>query len=220
MLNGYSRSKMNFIRMGLGVVATIALLSAACGGSDSATARPVALENVTSFDGFPILWLGSSYDSDGDGVGDMPLSVARPEQSDALVGPDGSVIRPATSSFGLGYGACDIATGRDSCTIPISISLYPVNATPDLAEEVQSGATRNVRGVDAVVFGEGELWIETGDVTMSISVQGGTPDERLTKATRVANSLEGANAKARAKGITKTSNFVPQDHNADGTANP
>jgi hypothetical protein len=190
-------------------------LSAACEKSPSTRAgAPSNRELATSFDEFPILWLGDSYDSDGDGVGDLPLRDAHPARSAPLTNPlTGEVIRPATRSFTLSYGDCQIKPGRQSCPAPVTIVFYPTGSAPILSEAAKTGETLSLRGVKAVVYGEGNLWVETADVTFAIDAFAATPEERRRNVTRIATQLEGANAKARK--ITKTTDFAPATGSAE-----
>lgn len=53
-----------------------------------------------------------------------------------------------------------------------------------------------MRGVDALVYGEGSLRVETDDLTMNVHAVGATRDEALERAKRVVEMLRGANPEA------------------------
>ncbi len=164
--------------------------------------------SVTSFDEFPILWLGEFYDSDGDGIGDMRISSAFASHGRPFIDPlTGKELSPAITSFNISYGTCEIPPKSQSCPIPISIMFYPVDtaAAPD-AVSFGSGPTERLRGVDARIYDSSKLWFATADMEFSISASGtGQPREQ---ARRIASLLYGANAKAAS--ITKDSDFRPK----------
>lgn len=196
--------------LGIAVACLIVLFGgAACGsGASTKAGAPTPREVAESFDEFPILWLGESYDSDGDGVGDMPLTTARPEESPALTyGPTGEVVRPALRSFTLGYGTCTIDPGQQSCPVPVTIIFDAPDSAPTLSNSVKAGQLR-LRGVDVAVESGGGLRVEAADVTFSVLVFSATPGEPLRQATRIVNQLKGANPKAI--NITSTSDFTPK----------
>jgi hypothetical protein len=164
-------------------------------------------QTATSFGEFSLFWLGSSYDSDGDGVGDMPLSAAYYLSGEAVVNPrTGAVISPAQRSFILAYGTCRIPKGRSQCGTPIGIVIEPPdNQSPPLAGVEGQVA---VRGVYAATYDGGALYIKTADVTITIMPSFASDgDEKLNQSLRIANQLLGANAKAA--GITKDTDFRP-----------
>jgi hypothetical protein len=181
------------------VVVAFAASVLACQPRDQATAdaEPVDLSRLREFDEFPVLWLGESYDSDGDGTGDMAIREARASQSPPFVHPrSGEVIRAAARSFDVMYGDCEIPPGSDSCRVPLTMIFYPAGPAQELSNWVKTGEVVLVRGIPAVVFGDGNLWVETEQVTFTISAWGESPEERLETATRILTKLEGANPPA------------------------
>jgi hypothetical protein len=167
------------------------------GATSTAASAGTIASRVTSFDGFPLVWLGTSYDSDGDGVGDLALSDAYYQQGRAFDDPrTGKELRPAIRRFTLVYGTCEIPPGDSECTNPLTVVVFPANQ--ELAALPLS--TVRVRGVDATDFGSNGLLIETADFKVSI------PAPR-DDAMRVANALFGANALA--SWITKDTDFRP-----------
>jgi hypothetical protein len=170
---------------------------AGCGDGAPATAQPSGSSaELRAFTEFPVLWLGESYDSDGDGTGDMDLNVHGPAQSPPFNHPlTGELIRPSERSYGISYGSCDIPVGADSCPIPITIEFYPPD-TGSLSDSVKTGEKVLVRGIVATVYSDGHLWVETADVTFAILAVNGPRDGWLDSAIRVLSLLEGANAPA------------------------
>lgn len=139
----------------------------------------------------------------------MPLTLARSSRSPAFTHPlTGEVLRPATRSFDISYGTCEIKPHQQSCPVPVSLHFFPVPSAPVLAPGAKTGEILRLRGIDATVEWDGGLWVETADVTFSISVFAATPEERRSQAVRIINQFEGANAKARH--ITKASDFTPK----------
>ena len=215
------------------VVASLAVTGVACGGrispagvrpasqadaTNTPTAQPKltagaatvaaqAENTATSFDDFPVLWLGPAYDSDGDGSDDMPLKHAGATQQNAFLDPrTGRELRPALRDFSLSYGTCEIPPHQDECTIPITIVFDPPDAQrPPLAGVEQH---LSVRGVEAATFDSGSLWIPTADFTITIIPSFARDGaERLNQSLRIASLLFGANAKA--SWITRGTDFHP-----------
>ncbi|MEX2245799.1 MAG: hypothetical protein WEC75_03850 [Dehalococcoidia bacterium] len=174
----------------------ITLAAVALAGCDSGERARAGIELAVMPEEVPfaVVWLGESYDSDGDGEGDMPLRLAAFVNSPPFFGPDGKLLRPQVKAYDLVYGYCTPSPNSGTCPVPITITLYDPCSAP-LAEEVQLG-TRQVRGVEAKVYGEGALWIETRDFTVAIQPVGATRDEVTEKAVRIAEELVGANEKA------------------------
>lgn len=169
---------------------------------------PVPADLAAAFDEFPLLWLGTSYDSDGDGIGDQELVAARPESESAFLNPKtGQQIRPAIRSFAFAYGRCKIAPHAQSCPVPITIIFYPAASAPVPDEVVLSDPTINLRGVAATEYNGGSLWFDIAGASFSIDVFADNEKERLSQAIRIAEQLVGANAKAA--GITKDKPFPP-----------
>ncbi len=172
-----------------------------------ATARARDGEFATSFAEYPILWLGSGYDSDGDGVDDMPLRGAEeanfPAHFDFRTNQQ---VQPAIRSVSLGYGTCEIPPRESQCAVPITIYIYPA----DHQLPVPAGGQRltTLRGVDVFRYADGHLWIETADFTVSIGLSFRKGVNLTDEALRIAANLYGANAKAA--GITKDSDFRPK----------
>lgn len=178
--------------------------------------------SLVSFDEFPVLWLGESFDSNGDGVGDMPLTAAMSEVSPNVDNPyTGTILKPEIRYFYMVYGDCTPAPGVESCHDPVAMAFYPPDsAVLSYADSLRSGQAVPIRGVNAS-FSHGVLWIETADFLVNISVAeqpGSTAAEQLRMATRVANELRGANAKASA--ISDASDFRPLERTPTSSSSP
>jgi len=178
------------------------VLGTAC--RDSAVAEPPFAQTLQTFDEFPIVWLGESFDLDGKS---LELTGARKTCSPALSASDGELIRPAECSFFLAYGDCEIPAGQTSCRVPVSIKIEPPCNAP-LSNDVKEDAVQ-VRNVDAVVYSEGALYVETAEFLISISPPGATDKETLENSIFIAEHLYGANDKASALG--PDTSFRPSD---------
>jgi len=174
------------------------------GGPERTTALSRVETHPHDMRGMPVLWLGDSYDSDGDGVGDMQLTGAKLATTAAFYDPrDGREVHPAVTSYTLVYGDCTPPTPRPGgeqfgCPVPLQIAFYGVCNTPPLATDGMPVVP--VRSVDAREEGAGELWIETADFTVSIKAWGTTADEARAHALEVVQDLTGANPEAAAFG--------------------
>jgi hypothetical protein len=188
--------------------------------SDGGTATAKKVTNATTFDEFPVVWLGTSYDSDGDGVGDMRLSSAYAVHGPAFTNPiDGTIISPQLTWFTLGYGTCKIPDGKESCNVPLNIDVDPPG---DPRDEVALSQARDedhltVRGADAIVSEGRILWIFAEEFTVRISPVAQPPpgQSRLDQALRVASLLVGANPKG--SWITTGTDFHPKAGSAVST---
>lgn len=167
MLTTWRGNRLGSTASVCGLIFGVVLL--ACGGRPpglvpelKADAQQEFARRAQRFEEFPLVWLGESYDTDGDGNGDLPLVAARKSTSKPLNAPDGTLIRPGHSSFLFAYGQCKPPDGDEGgCPTPVSIRVYSPCDGPVLSDLVKRGAT-SVRGVEAVIHGSGEsLWIET-----------------------------------------------------------
>jgi hypothetical protein len=151
----------------------------------------------TTFDGFPVLWLGQAYDADGDGVAETPLHYSDYWDYPAVY-VDGRLSQPEHQAFALAYGLCTPSEGSEQCTAPISLSISPPDDMP-LSDAVKSGQTVEIRGAEFTVFGDGQLYLRTPEYAIIISAGG------LEWAIGVANQLVGANPKGAH--ITRQTDF-------------
>lgn len=147
--------------------------------------------------GLPVLWLGDSYDEDGDGTGDLPLVEASMTSEPEFRDPrTGEVIRPEVREYTMAYGTCEIPAGEEGgCPVPITLVIQsPCFAYP-LAEEVIY-KKQQMRGAQAMFFGEGGLRVDTADFTVLVLAVGVTVNESEQRAQRVIENLRGANPEA------------------------
>jgi hypothetical protein len=167
-----------------------------------------ASDTVRTFDRFPIVWLGESWDQDGDGTPETPLRSAKEFRT-----PGGRFAEP-THGFDMLYGTCTPAPDQTEggCSAPLYIVIYPACETPPLAEEAKVG-TVEIRGVEAVITASASVWLETADFTAQIThaapLKPGDPQDHVDKAIELAHQLRGANDQAAA--IAETSGFAEKD---------
>jgi hypothetical protein len=196
--------------IGLVIIGLGGLLAAACGNPQPVTSEVSVTQGAvtpvptrdwrtfpTTFDGFPVLWLGEAYDADGDGVAETPLHWSDYWDYQALY-VDGRLVEPEHKAFALAYGLCTPSEGSEECTAPISLSISPPDDMP-LSDAVKTGQTVEVRGSEFTVFGDGQLYLRTPDYAVIISAGG------LQWAIGVANQLVGANPKGAY--ITRQTDF-------------
>lgn len=171
----------------------LVLVSVACGAK---TASGDLSEKVTNFDGYPLVWLGASYDVDEDGRAD-DLRVARSSVTPPFYNPrTGELLVPEIRTFSLGYGDCERPKGASACPIPLTMVFSAPCETYPLSNIAKSGSV-NVRGVDTIVQAGGALRMETADFTVTISPVADSVTGTTEKALRIAEDLVPANAKAR-----------------------
>ena len=151
-----------------------------------------AAERMAAARELPILWLGSAYDSDGDGSADLELSSFSIRQTSAL-----SPLGLPQYEMYVGYGRCLLPKWEGGCPLPLTIVFDPpcefIGDPPRIED---------VRGVEARDAGD-SIYLLTRDYVIEIwshSLSGG--------ATRVAQSLYGANELAA--GITRTTDLPPR----------
>lgn len=182
------------------IFALAASAAIACrGGGGKATGSQVYL-NPPDVTGLPVLWLGESYDSDGDGKGDMPLVFANWSTTEA------TQFHAANRWFSLAYGICTPPTPRPDqeeqpvCAVPITIDIYGVCNAPTLAAGARRGI-QQVRGVDAVEREPGGLWVQTDSFSINVGVAFGKDDaENQALVKKVVEDLLPANPEAAAFG--------------------
>jgi hypothetical protein len=184
------------MRVGCALFCVAAVWLTACGGSVAQSDPDIQL-HPSEVTGLPVLWLGESYDEDGDGTGDLPLTGASFHSSPELRNPrDGSLIRPQVSFYSMAYGSCSVPEGDEGgCPVPITVVIEsPCYAQP-LAEGLVYAAVP-VRGVEAHFFAEGGLRIDTAEFTVSVYAVEETKEKTEQRLVAVAEHLSGANAEA------------------------
>ena len=197
------------------ILMAIALTVLAFTACQADTARGDLAEKVTSFDQYPIVWLGASYDADGDGVSD-PITSARTDLSPALHHPlTGQLVKPAQRWFTISYGMCEIPDGASACPIPLQLN-FSAPCENRGVPEVSRTRTVSLHGVDAIVDSNGHVRFETADFTLTVSAIGSSNDEQAEKALRIARDLVPANAMATSRLLG--GNFRPKP--ADLRARP
>lgn len=112
-------------------------------------------ELVRTFDAYPLLYLGDSFEG-------LPLVGCDRRQS---AGTDYG--RPPTDSFAFVYGTCTIKPGQSACAVPLSVILYPRCDPPPPTDP--GIPTEAIRGSEAKVLRTGALFVETPRYTVKIS---------------------------------------------------
>ena len=160
----------------IGVAALVAVLvGGGCGDEERRAPRgPVELAQLRRFDGFPLYWLGRSFDG-------LPLTYAEDVKS--------QLAAPSSPGVAIEYGDCTLPEGEGGCVAPLSITIH-------CAERVERYDTKTrrvrIRGVPGRVVGPDGLELYTGPVIVSIGGDGG-------RARAVAEALRPLNARASAR---------------------
>jgi hypothetical protein len=185
-------------------------VGAICGGTPPPSVAEISSEAAVaeSFSEYPLVWLGAAYDADGDGFAELPLTSTRVTHDRELISPaTDEVIIPAATHFVMGYGTCHVPPDRETCTIPMTIVVYPPDhPIPPIAEAVRTDKQVRLRGVVGISHLSG-LWIDTGEFRVNITIPDSDPQRQLERAIDAAMHLTGANALA--SHITVESNFLP-----------
>ncbi len=140
----------------------------------------------------PVLWLGESYDADGDGTGELELSAFDIRGSNAR-DPRGVEHNVPQYEMYLGYGRCKFPPVEGGCALPLSVVFDPpcdfIGDPPRIPD---------VRGVEARDAGD-SIYLLTRDYQIRIwPPRAGAG--YVESALRVAEALRGANDLAR--GVT------------------
>lgn len=183
---------------------TIAMLGAACGAK---VARGDLSQKVRSFDEYALVWLGDSYDVDGDGGSD-DLRVARSSVGRPFYNPvTGELLLPEIRTFSIAYGDCERPKGASACPIPLGL-LFSAPCDNQSLPAVSTSRRVPLRGIDAIVQHNGAVRLETADFTVTISPVADTYSGIAEKALRIAADLVPANAKA--KSVLTGTDFRPR----------
>jgi hypothetical protein len=151
---------------------------------------------VRSFDEYALVWLGDSYDVDGDGKLD-DLRVARTSVGRPFYNPvTGELLLPEIRTFSLGYGNCERPKGTSSCPIPLTM-VFSAPCDNLSLPPVSTSRRVPLRGIDAIVQHNGAVRLETADFTVTISPVADSYSGTAEKALRIAGDLVPANAKAK-----------------------
>src|SRR5688572_21640374 len=144
-------------------------------GAGGCEEQPVKLKSSASvdqartFERFPVYYAGEE-------VAGLPLTAVN---RDPVTAPPGTPTAPkiqqagGTSSFDFAYGSCVIPSGSTSCSLPLSIQVWPACARyPALYGQGPGSpipSKTRIRGVPAAYFEGGyRLEIQTGASTIVI----------------------------------------------------
>jgi hypothetical protein len=136
-------------------------------GEQGLPGTPVALEKMQEardFDGWPLWWLGDSFDS---------LSLTHVDELTPARG------FPTMNFVSFVYGTCAIAAGRQSCAPPLEIQVDPLcSVPPEKIAGVERDDPFDFRGAKALWIDD-HLRIWTGDSAIAIF---GYPRDRVEAA--------------------------------------
>jgi hypothetical protein len=151
------------------------------------------------FRGFPVYWLGESYQG-------LPLTdIAYVRDAGP---PDGS--RPPVEYVALVYGTCEIPAGAPEetagCAPPIQVITDPfcLNRPSWLAQAARVGSPETLRGALAQHTQSGNLHVYTADATIVVFASAG-PEA----AEQAVMALRGANALGAARAAEAGTAFAP-----------
>jgi hypothetical protein len=166
-------SHMNMKRMVYAVIA-LGLLALLLGGivwavvgrgdgTTSVTADPLtwSLEDARQFEGFPVYWLGESFQG-------LPLvAVHRIDYPGAF---PGKPYNHPWHEVSFDYGDCTIAPGESSCPMPLTIDTRPYCDVPPeiIADAVKTGPQEMIRGAMVQRTGKSSMREWTDNVSIGI----------------------------------------------------
>jgi hypothetical protein len=154
------------------------------------------LSTVEEFREYPIFFVGEEFEG-------LPLVACKRYQDPGRV-VNGVVQIPPTDSFDFIYGVCTIPKGSSSCSVPMSIYVYPpCDRERRLHDELKSNPFE-VRGASGFAVSSQSIVVEVEGSPVKIYGPG-AGSERLQAAVRVAENLVGANDMAAH--VTKASSF-------------
>jgi hypothetical protein len=159
-------------------------------GKDAATCAAQA----NAFTDYPLVFAGDS-------VLGYPLTGCDHMMTKTRRAPDGRVSHPGGDAWSFGYGDCTIPEGKESCGIPITISIDPCALLVDgriIPKGAQPVRSMVVRGAQANIYDDGILDLEQSPQIITIYAPGGSSDERVANAVAIANALVPANGLAEA----------------------
>jgi hypothetical protein len=150
-------------------------------GTTSATAGPVTwtLEDAREFEGFPVYWLGESFQG-------LPLTVVK--RIDYPGAFPGKPYDDPRNEVRFVYGKCTIAPGESSCPMPLTIAIRPYCEVPPevIADTVKIGPPEEIRGALVQRMGEGRMQVWTDNVSIAIvTTEEGLVDEAARNLVRL-----------------------------------
>jgi hypothetical protein len=189
-LNGIAR-----VVLGLGIMSVGAL---ACGADNADDAEPGPVEKVRAFDEYPLLWLGPTYDVNGDGDEDSLHSVdtSTDNRPTDLLGPE-------FHTFEMSYQDCS----PQPCVEVLQLTFTAACGNPLPSSGSTEPGTIRVRGIDALIVSTGGLLIQTVQFNLWILAVGRDESGVLATSIEISDDLIGANT--RAAQITTASDFLP-----------
>jgi len=150
-------------------------------GTTPATAGPEvwSVEDARKFEGFPVYWLGESFQG-------LPL-VAVQRMADPGRWP-GEIYNDPRNEVRFIYGDCTIPPGETGCPMPLSIHTRPYCEVPPevvLGPE-KTGPPEVIRGAMVHRMGKSSMQVWTSNVTISIATtEEGLLDEAVRNLVRL-----------------------------------
>jgi hypothetical protein len=133
------------------------------GGTTSVTASPQvwSVEDAREFEGFPVYWLGESFQG-------LPLVAVH--RMDYPGRWPGEIYNVPWHEVSFDYGDCTIAPGESSCPVPLTIAIRPYCEVPPeiVADAVKIGPAEEIRGAVAQRTGTSQVRLWTSNVSIGI----------------------------------------------------
>ncbi len=190
------------------------------GGNVFTSAKNVAdcTRQASAFADYPLVWAGPS-------VLGYPLVYCSHSMTKTRYDDQGRYLSPGGDSWTFAYGTCVTPPGKESCPLPIAISINPCALTID-GRTIPRGSRAlrglTVRGADADINQNGTLTFERAPQIISISTEIAPYDptsgqgveafvaEKAANAVKIAEALIPANALAGAlsRGAPLTTAFA------------
>lgn len=166
-----------------GVLALGLLPGSGAPSAPRATAGVDCVQVAAEFTDYPLVFPGPEFQG-------LPLTGCQRSKKPETRAPDGTLISPASDSFGFVYGTC--TPGPDAgCPPPVQVIVDPP-CGPMLSDAVKTEKV-TIRGTQVDVKTDGSLRIESGDFKASVFALAGGYEANKATAMQVVEQLRGAN---------------------------